>query len=146
MQNVQVDIWNCNALGVYSAESSESTTGQSWLRGYQLTDANGMVQFTTIIPWWYSGRTNHIHLRFRSTYDETDDSGSNTMQLFFDQTLIDTLATSVAPYSQEGTDPTTNASDRVYTTEEDGTTLLTLGGSTSAGYSATFKAYMPISS
>lgn len=146
MQNVQVDIWSCNALGVYSAESSEATTGQNWLRGYQLTDANGMVQFTTILPGWYSGRTNHIHLRFRSTYDETDDSGSNTMQLFFDQTLIDTLATSVTPYSQEGTDPTTNASDRVYTTEEAGTTLLTLAGSTSAGYTASFKAYMPITS
>jgi protocatechuate 3,4-dioxygenase beta subunit len=146
MQNVQVDIWSCNASGVYSAESSESTTGQSWLRGYQLTDANGMIQFTTIIPGWYAGRTNHIHLRFRSTYDSTDTSGSNTMQLFFDQTLIDTLATSVTPYSQEGTDSTTNASDRVYTTEEDGTTLLTLSGSTSAGYTATFKAYMPIAS
>ena len=86
MQGVQVDIWSCNAAGVYSAESSESTTGQSWLRGYQLTDANGMVAFQTIIPGWYSGRTNHIHLRFRSTYDQTTTSGSNTMQLFFDQT------------------------------------------------------------
>ena len=62
MQNVQVDIWSCNAAGVYSAESSESTVGQSWLRGYQLTDANGLVTFQTIIPGWYSGRTNHIHL------------------------------------------------------------------------------------
>lgn len=144
MQGVQVDIWNCNAAGVYSAEAAESTTGQSWLRGYQITDSNGMVAFQTIIPGWYSGRTNHIHLRFRSTYDETDTSGSNTVQLFFDQTLIDTLATSVAPYSSEGTDPTTNASDRVYSTEEDGTTALTLAGSTTAGYTATFKAYMPI--
>ncbi len=144
MQNVQVDIWSCNAAGVYSAESSESTTGQSWLRGYQLTDANGKVTFETILPGWYSGRTNHIHLRFRSTYDETDTSGSNTMQLFFDQTLVNTLSTSVAPYSSEGTNPTTNASDRVNTTEEDGTTLLTLTGSTAAGYAATFNAYMPI--
>jgi len=144
MQGVQVDIWHCNAAGVYSAESSESTTGDSWLRGYQLTDATGKVEFTTIIPGWYSGRTTHIHLRFRSTYDETDTSGSNTMQVFFDQTLVDTLSTSVAPYSSEGTDPTTNAVDRVYSTEEDGTTLLTLGGSTAAGYTTTFNAYMPI--
>jgi hypothetical protein len=144
MQGVQVDIWQCNAAGVYSAESSESTSAESWLRGYQLTDANGMVTFTTILPGWYSGRTNHIHLRFRSTYDETDTSGSNTMQVFFDQTLVDTLATSVTPYSSEGTNPTTNATDRVYSTEEDGTTLLTLTGSTAAGYAATFSAYMPI--
>jgi len=56
MENVQIDIWHCNAAGVYSAEASESTTGQSWLRGYQLTNANGMVQFATVIPGWYSGR------------------------------------------------------------------------------------------
>jgi protocatechuate 3,4-dioxygenase beta subunit len=144
IQNVQVDIWHCNALGIYSAESSESTCSQSWLRGYQLTDANGMVSFTTILPGWYSGRTTHIHLRLRSTYDSTDTSGSNTMRVFFDQTLINTLDTTVAPYSSEGTNPTTNASDRVYSQQEDGTTLLTMTGSTSAGYAATAKAYLPI--
>jgi protocatechuate 3,4-dioxygenase beta subunit len=144
MEGVQVDIWSCNALGVYSAESSESTVGQSWLRGYQLTDATGKVEFSTIIPGWYQGRTTHIHLRFRSTYDETDTSGSNTMQVFFDQTLIDEIDTTVSPYSTNGTDATTNASDRVYSTEEDGTTLLTLSGSISAGFTATVNAYMPI--
>jgi len=144
MQGVQVDIWQCNAAGVYSAESSESTTGLSWLRGYQLTDATGKVSFTTILPGWYSGRTNHIHLRFRSTYDETETSGSNTMQVFFDQTLVNTLSTSVSPYSTEGVNPTTNATDRVYSTEEDGTTLLALSGSTATGYTATFSAYMPL--
>ena len=56
MPGVQVDIWHCNATGVYSAESSESTSSQTWLRGYQLTDSSGKVQFTTIIPGWYSGR------------------------------------------------------------------------------------------
>lgn len=144
MEGVQVDIWHCNASGIYSAESVESTVGESWLRGYQLTDATGKVQFTTIIPGWYQGRTTHIHLRFRSTYDETDNSGTNTMQLFFDQTLIDTLSTTVAPYSTEGQNATTNESDHVYTPEEEGTTLLTLTGSTEAGYSATFNAHMPI--
>ena len=38
------------------------------------------------------------------------------MQLLFDQTFVNTLATSVAPYSSEGTNPTTNASDRVNST------------------------------
>ncbi len=144
MQNVQVDIWHCNAAGIYSAESSESTSTKSWLRGYQLTDANGMVQFTTVIPGWYSGRTTHIHLRLRSTYDSSSTGGTNTMQVFFDQTLIDTLDTSVSPYSSEGKNPVTNASDRVYAQQEDGTTLMTLSGSTSAGYSASAKAYLPI--
>ena len=145
MQSVQVDIWHCNASGVYSAESVESTVGQSWLRGYQITDASGKVQFQTIIPGWYQGRTTHIHLRLRSTYDQTSNSGSNTAQVFFDQTLVDSLDTSVAPYSKEGVNSTTNASDRVYSQEEKATTLLTLTGSNSAGYAATFNAYLPIS-
>lgn len=144
MQGVQVDIWQCNASGVYSAESVENTIGQSWLRGYQITDSSGKVSFTTIIPGWYSGRTTHIHLRLRSTYDETDDSGSNTMQVFFDQTLIDTIDTTIAPYASEGQNPTTNASDRVYVQQEDGTTLLTLTGSVTAGFAATTNVYLPI--
>jgi len=144
LQSVQVDIWHCNSNGVYSAEESESTTGQSWLRGYQITDATGKVQFTTIIPGWYEGRTTHIHLRLRSTYDDTDDSGTNTMQLFFDQTLVDTIDTTIAPYSSEGKNSTTNASDRVYSQQEDGTTLMSLTGNTTDGYSASFNVYLPI--
>ena len=144
MQNVQVDIWHCNASGIYSAEAVESTTSQNWLRGYQLTDSLGMVQFNTIIPGWYSGRTTHIHLRLRSTYDSSGTGGTNTMQLFFDQSLMDTLYTTVSPYSSKGKDTTTNASDRVYSQQEQGTTLMTLSGSTSAGYAATAKIYLPI--
>ena len=144
MQGVQVDIWHCNSSGIYSAESVEATVGQSWLRGYQLTDSSGKVTFSTIIPGWYSGRTTHIHLRFRSTYDETDTSGSNTMQIFFDQTLVDTINTTISPYSAEGKNPTTNASDRVYSAQENGTTLVTLTGSIATGYATTFNAYMPI--
>jgi protocatechuate 3,4-dioxygenase beta subunit len=146
MQNVQIDIWHCNASGIYSDESVESTVGQTWLRGYQVTDSSGKVQFTTIIPGWYQGRTTHIHLRLRSSYDSTDNGGTNTMQLFFDQTLIDTLATTVSPYSSEGKNPTTNASDHVYPGEENGTTLLTLAGSTSEGYVGSFNIYLPIAS
>ena len=144
MQSVQVDIWHCNADGVYSDESVESTVGETWCRGYQLTDANGLVTFATIVPGWYSGRTTHIHLRLRSTYDSSSNSGTNTTQLFFPQTLIDTISTTVAPYSTHGTNSTTNASDHVYTPETLGETLLTLTGDTTNGYTATFKLNLPI--
>ena len=66
------------------------------------------------------------------------------MQLFFDQSLMDTLYTTVSPYSNKGKDTTTNASDRVYAQQEQGTTSMTLSGSTSAGYAATAKVYLPI--
>jgi protocatechuate 3,4-dioxygenase beta subunit len=146
--NAQVDIWHCNAAGVYSDISAEDTSSESWLRGYQLTDASGQVTFTTIIPGWYSGRTTHIHLRVRSSYSEASSTtdGTNTTQLFFSQTLIDTLATSVAAYSGEGTNPTTNAADRVYSEEVDGATLLVLTGDGTGGYTASVTIGLPITS
>jgi protocatechuate 3,4-dioxygenase beta subunit len=142
----QIDIWHCNASGVYSDISSEETSSDQWLRGYQLTDANGQVTFKTIIPGWYSGRTTHIHLRVRSSYSEASSTsdGTNTTQCFFDQTFIDTLYTTVSPYSAEGKNPTTNASDRVYSQEEDGANLLTLTGDNTNGYAASVTIFLPI--
>ena len=57
-----MDIWHADAAGVYSDESVEGTEGLTYLRGYQVTDANGLVIFKTMFPGWYSGRTVHIHV------------------------------------------------------------------------------------
>lgn len=150
MQNVQVDIWHCNAAGIYSGVKNATNgggvdyTSQSWLRGYQLSSASGMVQFVTVVPGWYNGRTTHIHLRFRSTYDSSSSGSTNTAQLFFDQTFIDNLDTAVAPYSSDGKNSVTNAGDSIYNSEG-GTTLLSLSGSAVTGYSASFSIYLPLS-
>ena len=144
MPNVQVDIWHCNASGVYSAEDVEDSSGETWLRGYQLTDSNGLATFVTIVPGWYAGRTTHIHLRVRSSYDSTTTGGTNTTQLFFPQDVIDSISTTISPYSGEGTNHTTNASDHVYTGEVSGATLLTLTGDTSHGFTAICKLNLPI--
>jgi protocatechuate 3,4-dioxygenase beta subunit len=150
MQNVQVDIWHCNAAGIYSDIQSSTNgngadyTSQNWLRGYQLTDTSGKVEFSTIISGWYEGRTAHIHMRFRSTYDSSADGSTNTMQLFFDQTFIDNLDTTASPYSSDGKNSVTNADDSIYTAEG-GTTVLSLSGSASAGYTASFSIYLPLS-
>jgi len=149
MQNVQVDVWHCDATGIYSGIQSSTNgngvdyTSQSWLRGYQLTDSSGRVSFTTIVPGWYTGRTTHIHIRFRSTYDTSSTGSTNTAQLFFDQTFINSLNTSVSPYSSHGTNTITNAGDSIYNAEG-GTTILSLSGSASAGYTATFSVYLPL--
>jgi protocatechuate 3,4-dioxygenase beta subunit len=58
-----VDIWHCDAEGLYSGVDSDT----DFLRGYQLTDANGAVTFRTIFPGWYRGRAIHIHLKVRTT-------------------------------------------------------------------------------
>jgi protocatechuate 3,4-dioxygenase beta subunit len=142
----QVDIWHCNAAGIYSDQSAENTTTETWLRGYQITDDAGQVTFTTVIPGWYEGRTTHIHLRVRSSYGDassTSDS-SNTTQLFFDQDLVDSLATSVAPYSAEHKNSTTNASDHVFSGETNGANVLSLTGDNTNGYTTEITISLPI--
>lgn len=61
MQNVRVNIWHCDKDGLYSGYQTQ--TGLTYLRGYQFTDANGEVEFTTIFPGWYPGRICHIHFQ-----------------------------------------------------------------------------------
>jgi protocatechuate 3,4-dioxygenase beta subunit len=142
----QVDIWHCNAAGVYSDIEAEGTSADQWLRGYQVTDANGTLTFQTIVPGWYSGRTTHIHLRVRSTYSEASSTTdeTNTTQCFFDQAFIDNLYTTVAPYSTQGKNPTTNASDQVYSAQESGANTLVLTGDDTNGYTASITIVLPI--
>jgi hypothetical protein len=56
-----VHIWHCDKDGNYSGYGTE--VGKTYLRGYQVTDANGEVEFTTIFPGWYPGRTCHFHFQ-----------------------------------------------------------------------------------
>ena len=37
--------------------------GATYLRGTQLTDAEGWVRFKTVYPSWYGGRTPHMHFK-----------------------------------------------------------------------------------
>lgn len=66
MPNIRVNIWHCDKDGQYSGYSQSGNPGQAgltYLRGYQLTDANGEVEFITIFPGWYTGRICHIHFQ-----------------------------------------------------------------------------------
>jgi uncharacterized protein (TIGR03437 family) len=119
-----IDIWHCDAIGIYSDEPSYNpgggtgnvtTSGQKFLRGYQITDANGQVNFTTIYPGWYSGRTIHIHVRIR-TYNGATALTNYTTQVFFDDT-VNNKVLALAPYNaRTSSRDTTNATDSVYTT------------------------------
>jgi protocatechuate 3,4-dioxygenase beta subunit len=129
----QVDVWHADAAGVYSDESGENTTGQTFLRGYQITDSSGVVTFKTIVPGWYSGRTIHIHVMIRTLSSSGSVLTEFTTQLFFDQTLINALTTSVSPYSSRGLPDTTNAEDSFYSSS---TQLTLANAATGGGYSA----------
>lgn len=70
LQNVDVDIWHCDAKGNYSEYGNQlegDFTNQSFLRGRQRTDSNGMASFISIFPGWYPGRTPHIHVEIKSS-------------------------------------------------------------------------------
>ncbi len=97
-----VDIWHCDALGVYSdaTDRSFNTVGQNFLRGYQVTDANGAVTFDTIYPGWYPGRAVHIHFKIRN--DPASSQGFEfTSQFFFPETTCSEVYAQ-APYASKG--------------------------------------------
>src|SRR5262249_25387798 len=115
LAGARVDIWHCNAQGVYSDEAVEGTTGSDFLRGYQISNAHGVVNFLTIYPGWYSGRTTHIHIRVR-TYDTTGTQTYNfTSQLFFDDNITNGVYASNAAYARQQARDTTNATDNIFT-------------------------------
>jgi len=57
-------IWCCDRQGNYSLYTAPT---ESYLRGVQVTDANGQVTFTLIFPGCYSGRWPHIHFEVFSS-------------------------------------------------------------------------------
>ena len=133
-----IDVWHCDAEGVYSDVSDPragSTQGQTFLRGYQVTDATGMARFTTIYPGWYSGRAVHIHFKIRTDADA--DAGLEfTSQLFFDESVTDTVHAR-DPYASMGTRDTPNADDGIY--RQGGAQLLLTPTVNGDGYAATFE-------
>jgi protocatechuate 3,4-dioxygenase beta subunit len=128
-----VDVWHCDAAGVYSGVNDRgfgSTAGQQFLRGYQVTGDDGRASFTTIYPGWYSGRATHIHFKIR-----TADGLEFTSQLYFDDALTDRVH-AAEPYAARGPRDTLNANDGIF---RDGGDLLTLVVAESGdGYAATF--------
>lgn len=59
LKDAVVDIWHCDAAGLYSGAPREGTGGRNFLRGYQISDRAGWARFTTVLPGWYRGRTGH---------------------------------------------------------------------------------------
>ena len=130
VHNAALDIWHCNALGVYSDESSENSVGKYWCRGVQLTDKDGVATFTTIMPGWYTGRVNHIHAKVRLKGDIESgkyDGGTTTHigQMFFPQHINSHIAT-LTPYKNNTQSRITNSADRVYTQQNGSSCVLDL--------------------
>ena len=107
-----VDIWHTDAYGRYSGFRGQGSdgadrTGETFLRGTQVTDADGWVEFETIYPGWYPGRTAHIHFR---AY--TEEGSLVASQLYFPDEVTDVVY-SGEPYSLPGGRGTRNGNDGV---------------------------------
>jgi len=125
LAGAHIDVWHADTHGTYSDEASgsiqsESTTGQTWLRGYQVTDSNGEVTFETIHPGWYTGRTPHIHVKIRTYNSSGNTTHTFTTQMFFtDAQNASILSESIYAH---GTQTVFNANDNVYSVlQSDGT-------------------------
>ncbi|MEU9319025.1 intradiol ring-cleavage dioxygenase [Streptomyces sp. NPDC048295] len=165
LRNAAVDIWHCDALGIYSGYEamssggpggggpggggtppsgaptdaptgtptgappsggpgggggghSEPTDDERYLRGTQLTDKHGYVEFRTVFPGWYQGRCVHIHTKVHVGGKMTDagyEGGHtcHTGQFFFAESAVLESAKS-EPYSTSTTTRTTLTEDTIY--------------------------------
>jgi len=140
LEGYAIYLWHCDRGGNYSLYSS-GVTDENYLRGVQVTDANGEVTFTTIFPACYSGRWPHMHFEIYSSID-TATSGSNDVKT--SQLAIPAAACNQVYGVATGYDASVNtfaqislASDNVFSDDSAATQLATVTGSNSAGYAAT---------
>jgi len=122
LPNVLVDIWQANATGYYAGHPvpdplfvgiPPATKGprrgllppyprtvheETWLRGAWATDRNGVAQFTTIYPGYYTGRATHIHAKVFPEWTVIKENNTfkagkllHVGQFFFDEELNEVL-------------------------------------------------------
>jgi protocatechuate 3,4-dioxygenase beta subunit len=129
-----VEIWHCDAGGVYSGfesgamgppggggggetsdgsysegvQEASPTDDGTFLRGAQVTDGDGVARFITIYPGWYRGRTVHIHLKVH-----IDKRNVLTTQLYFDEDVNEAVY-ATAPYDERTGRDTFNDGDGIF--------------------------------
>ncbi len=114
-----VDIWHCDATGIYSGFEAAATgagdglgggltDSEKFLRGAEVTNADGIVEFSTIYPGWYPGRTAHIHVKVH-----VDNATVLTTQVYFDEAVTEAVYAR-APYSRDTGRDTFNDDDTIF--------------------------------
>ncbi len=105
LRNADVEIWHCDALGAYSAVNGAATR---FLRGHQRSNAAGKLEFLTIFPGWYRGRTPHIHLKVN-----VGGTTVHTGQVFMNEKITAAVYRQ-KPYAARGPYDTSHARDGIY--------------------------------
>jgi protocatechuate 3,4-dioxygenase beta subunit len=147
LQGALVDIWHCDKDGNYSEYGgtqmqSANYTTVSFLRGRQVTDANGLVSFTSIFPGWYTSRATHIHVHIYNS------AGTSLLitQIAFPEGTNSAVATVNAAtaygYTKGMTGYTYNANDNVFSDDSAGLELSSVSGSLTEGYTLEHTIYV----
>jgi protocatechuate 3,4-dioxygenase beta subunit len=134
-----VDVWSCDAVGVYGSYAAFNTAGQDFCRGYQRTDANGQAEFLTIFPGSYAGRAIHIHYSIQGTPKNLAPNADGSQlpttavaQLYFERAVADEIFDAMAIY-KTGAAITPNESDGIYA-GQGGRDLIVKMTKTGSGY------------
>jgi protocatechuate 3,4-dioxygenase beta subunit len=133
-----VDVWHCDAEGVYSdvSDPSFNTRGKKFLRGYQVTDAAGRAKFTTVYPGWYQGRAVHIHFTVR-TNPAAAAAHQFTSQIYFDDAVNEKVL-SKPPYTSKGPPDLRMKNERDGIFRSGGSQLILPVTAAGNGYAGTF--------
>lgn len=123
-----MEIWHCDAHGTYSGYPEvglnqwkflklaefgtnphvEPKNENTFLRGAQITDKDGNVNFKTILPGWYDPRMPHIH--FKAIINGKEEIA---IELLFEKEFFNKVYTTTEPYLKYGKSPYGHSNDKV---------------------------------
>lgn len=133
-------LWHCDRQGHYSLYTAAA---ESWLRGVQVTDANGQVTFTTVFPGCYDGRWPHMHFEVYSSLANATGGryATLTSQLAMPASTCSTVYADTATYPTSAAQfaSASLSGDNVFgdnTTAQNAQMTPTFSGSGTAGYAA----------
>ena len=133
-----VEVWHSDADGVYSGvvneffdynslrpsgEMVDTRDRPSFLRGHQVADEQGLAEFTTIYPGWYTGRLSHIHVR--ALFPGAQQWSAFVTQLFL-PVETDRFVYAEEPYKARGQNPMTLERDLVLRGDAEARSRLTI--------------------
>jgi protocatechuate 3,4-dioxygenase beta subunit len=138
LEGAAVYTWHCDREGRYSMYS-QGAENENYLRGVQVTDADGKLSFISIFPACYAGRWPHVHFEVYASVDDSTGGGEPiaTSQLAFPKDVCDVV------YAIEGYEQSVRnlsqislASDTVFGEDEAASQMVTTTGDTTEGYVA----------
>ncbi len=141
-EGAAVYAWHCDAQGRYSMYS-EGVEDETWLRGVQVTGADGTVTFASIMPGCYAGRWTHIHFEVYPDVDAITDSANAiaTSQLAFPESVLTPVyEKSAYDGSAQNLAQITLESDNVFGEDGGELQLATVTGDAGSGFTASLVA------